>query len=65
MSDYEKAVQAMKWIEKNTLTHYIDNETGRWTKDNGGMFHVLIESSKTVNGVELIEMAKELGWKDE
>lgn len=65
MSDYLRAVAAMKWIEKNTLTHYIDNETGRWTKDNGGMFHVLIESSQMVNGVELIEMAKELGWKDE
>ena len=65
MTEYKKAVQAMKWLEENTFTHYIDDETGRWTKDNGGMFFVRIESSETVNGAELIKMAKELGWKDE
>jgi len=65
MSDYEKAVQAMEWLRENTFTHYIDDETGRWTLDNGGMFFVRIESSQAVNGKELIEMAKELGWKDE
>ena len=65
MSDYEKAVQAMKWLMENTETHCVDDESGRWTKDNGGMFSVRIESSQRVNGAELIEMAKELGWKDE
>ena len=64
-SEYDKAVQAMKWLEENTETHYIGDETGRWTKDNGGMFFVRIKSSQRINGVELIEMAKELGWKDE
>lgn len=65
MSDYEKAVQAMKWLEENTYTHYIDDETGRLYIEDGGRFFVRIESSETVNGAELIEMAKELGWKDE
>ena len=65
MSEYEKAVQAMEWLCKNMITHYVDDESGRWTLDNGGMFFVRIESSQAVNGKELIEMAKELGWKDE
>lgn len=65
MSEYEKAVQAMEWLRENTFTHYVDNESSRYSKDNGGRFFVRIESSETVNGVELIEMAKELGWKDE
>ena len=65
MTDYEKAVQAMKWLEENTYTHYIDDETSQFTKSKGGMFFVRIESSETVNGAELIEMAKELGWKVE
>lgn len=65
MSEYEKAVQAMKWLEENTFTHYIDDESGKKSKESGGIFFVRIESSQTVNGVELIEMAKELGWKDE
>ena len=64
-SDYKKAVQAMKWLRENTETHYIDDESGRWTKESGGMFFVRIESSQTISGAELIEMAKELGWKDE
>ena len=65
MTDYEKAVAAMKWLEENTFTHYIDDESGKKSKESGGMFFVRIESSETVNGAELIEMAKELGWKDE
>ena len=65
MTEYEKAVQAMKWLEENTYTHYIDDESGKKSKESGGIFSVRIESSQTVNGVELIEMAKELGWKDE
>ena len=65
MTDYKKAVQAMKWLMENTFTHCVDDETGRWTKDNGGVFFVRIESSQIVDGAELIEMAKELGWKDE
>ena len=65
MSEYEKAVAAMKWLRENTETHDVDDESGRWTLDNGGMFFVLIESSQAVNGKELIEMANELGWKDE
>ena len=64
-SDYEKAVQAMKWLCENTETHNVDDETSQFTKSKGGMFFVRIESSETVNGTELIEMAKELGWKDE
>ena len=55
----------MKWLRENTETHDVDDESGRWTLDNGGMFFVRIESSQAVNGKELIEMAKELGWKDE
>jgi len=65
MSDYEKAVQAMKWLEENTFTHYIDDESGTKSKETGGRFFVRIESSQMVNGKELIEIAKELGWKDE
>jgi hypothetical protein len=65
MCDYEKAVQAMKWLCENTETHNVDDETSQFTKSKGGMFFVRIESSETVNGTELIEMAKELGWKDE
>ena len=55
----------MKWLEENTFTHYIDDESGKKSKESGGMFFVRIESSETINGAELIEMAKELGWKDE
>ena len=65
MTEYKKAVQAMKWLSENTFTHYIDDESGRYAKDNGGRFFVRIESSETISGAELIEMAKELGWKDE
>jgi hypothetical protein len=65
MSEYEKAVEAMKWLCENTETHYVDDETSQFTKSKGGMFDVRIESSQTVSGAELIEMAKELGWKDE
>ena len=65
MSDYLRAVEAMKWLEENTFTHYIDDESGKKSKESGGMFFVRIESSETINGAELIEMAKELGWKDE
>lgn len=64
MSDYEKAVQAMKWLGENTETHYIDDESGFKSKENGGKFFVRIESSETVSGFELIKMAKELGWKE-
>jgi len=64
MSDYEKAVQAMEWLRENTFTHYIDDESGFRSKENGGKFFVRIESSETVNGLELIEMAKELGWEE-
>ena len=64
MKDYEKAVQAMKWLSENTETHYIDDESGFKSKENGGKFLVRIESSETVSGVELIEMAKELGWEE-
>lgn len=63
MSEYEKAVQAMKWLEENTRTHDVDDETNEFTKSKGGMFFVQIESS--VYGAELIEMAKELGWENE
>lgn len=65
MTEYEKAVQAMEWLRENTFTHYVDNESSRYSKDNGGRFFVRIESSETINGAELIEMAKELGWEDE
>lgn len=64
-SKYEKAVQAMKWLSENTETHYIDDESGKKSKESGGMFFVRIEYSQNVSGNELIEMAKELGWKDE
>jgi hypothetical protein len=65
MSDYEKAVQAMKWISENTETHYIDDESGfKSSEEQGGKFFVRIESSETVSGVELINMAKELGWRE-
>ena len=64
MRDYEKAVQALEWLRENTFTHYIDDESGRYSKENGGKFLVRIESSETVNGLELIEMAKELGWEE-
>ena len=63
MSDYERAVQAMEWLRKNTETHDVYDETNQFTKSKGGMFFVQIESS--VYGAELIEMAKELGWKHE
>jgi hypothetical protein len=64
MTEYEKAVQAMEWLSENTFTHYIDDESGFRSKENGGKFFVRIESSETVNGLELIEMAKELGWEE-
>jgi len=63
-SDYDKALKAMKWLSENTETHYIDDESGVKSKENGGKFFVRIESSETVSGVELIKMAKELGWKE-
>ena len=55
----------MKWLSENTESHYVDDETSQFTKSKGGMFSVRIETSETINGAELIEMAKELGWKDE
>ena len=64
MSDYEKAVQAMEWLRENTFTHYIDDESGFKSKETGGKFFVRIESSETVSGIELIKMAKELGWQE-
>jgi hypothetical protein len=64
MSEYEKAVQAMTWLEENTFTHYIDDESGKKSKEQGGIFFVRIESSQMVDGAELIEMAKELGWEE-
>jgi len=64
MSDYKKAVQAMEWLSENTFTHYIDDESGKKSKEQGGKLFVRIESSETVSGVELIKMAKELGWKE-
>jgi len=65
MRDYEKAVEAMKWLGENTETHYIDDESGfKSSKENGGKFFVRIESSETVSGVELIKMAKELGYEE-
>jgi hypothetical protein len=64
-SEYEKALKAMKWLVENTETHYIDNESGsKSSKEQGGKFFVRIESSETVSGIELIEMAKELGWEE-
>jgi hypothetical protein len=38
MSDYEKAVQAMEWLRENTSTHYIDDESGKKSKEQGGIF---------------------------
>jgi hypothetical protein len=65
MSDYKKAVQAMKWLRENTYTHYIDDESGfKSSEEQGGKFFVRIESSETVSGIELIKMAKELGWQE-
>jgi hypothetical protein len=43
---------------------HIDDESGFKSKENGGKFFVQIESSQTVSGVELVEMAKELGWEE-
>jgi len=63
-SDYDKAVQAMKWLVENTETHYIDDESGFKSKESGGKFFVRIKSIETVNGLELIKMAKELGWEE-
>jgi hypothetical protein len=60
-SKYEKATQAMNWLRENTCNHYVVDETAYYTKDNGGMF---LHSVK-ISGVELIEVAKKLGWKDE
>lgn len=60
MTEYEKAVQAMKWLRKNIYGHYVDDETAYYTKDNGGMF---LHSVK-ISGVELIKVAKKLGWKE-
>jgi hypothetical protein len=65
MSDYEKAVQAMEWLRENTFTHYIDDESGfKSSEEQGGKFFVRIESSEIVSGIELIKMAKELGWEE-
>jgi hypothetical protein len=65
MSDYKKAVKAMKWLSENTETHYIDDESGfKSSEEQGGKFFVRIESSETVSGIELIKMAKELGWEE-
>lgn len=66
MSEYKKAVQAMKWLSENTFSHVIDDNTTKKGKEiTSGNFDVRIEYSQNVSGAELIEMAKELGWKDE
>ena len=65
MTEYKKAVQAMKWLSENTFTHYIDDESGKKSKESGGIFFVRIEIESSVYGAELIEMAKELGWENE
>lgn len=65
MTEYEKAVQAMKWLRENTYTHYIDDESGKKWKAKGGRFSVRIEMSEEVSGRQLIKMAEDLGWRGE
>lgn len=65
MTEYEKAVQAMKWLRENTYTHYIDDESGKKSKAKGGRFSVRIEMSEEVSGSQLIKMAEDLGWRGE
>ncbi len=62
MSDYKKAVQAMKWLSENTFTHYIDDESGKEGLQNG-LDPVLptvpvVESVGIVGKVALPEQSK-------
>ncbi len=71
MSDYEKAVQAMKWLNRNT-DYRANNVSGDYPKHResyGGLFSLSIfsdmESIGFRTGKELIEIAEWEGWEKE
>jgi hypothetical protein len=71
MSDYEKAVQAMKWLNRNT-DYRANNVSGDYPKHqefHGGLFSLSIfsnmESIGFRTGKELVEIAEWEGWEDE
>jgi hypothetical protein len=74
MTEYEKAVQAMKWLNRNT-DYRANNITGdfphpqSYKKYVGGMFELSKFSTKEslgiITGDDLIAVALREGWKDE
>jgi hypothetical protein len=70
MSDYEKAVQAMKWLNRNT-DYRANNVSHDYPQSYiySGMFTLSIfsnmESIGFRTGKELVKIAEREGWKDE
>lgn len=74
MTEYEKAVQAMKWLNRNT-DYRANNITSdfphpqSYKKYVGGMFELSKFSTKEslgiITGDDLIAVAMREGWKDE
>ena len=72
MSDYEKAVQAMKWLNRNT-DYRANNVSGDYPQSYkthvGGMFGLSKFSTKEsldiITGNDLVAVAMREGWKDE
>lgn len=71
MRDYEKAVQAMEWLNLNTDYRAI-NVSGDYPKHResyGGLFSLSIfsnmESIGFRTGKELVKIAEWEGWEDE
>lgn len=72
MSDYLRALKAMGWININT-DYRANNISGDYPQSYkehvGGMFEFSIFSNMEPigfrTGIELVEIAKREGWKDE
>ena len=72
MSDYEKALRALDWLNLNTdyLANNISTVFSMCYRENiGGMFKLSEFSTEksfgVVSGKELIKTAEREGWKDE
>jgi hypothetical protein len=71
MSDYEKAVQAMKWLNRNTdfRANNVSCDYPNYREFYGGLFSFSIfsnmESIGFRTGKELIKIAEWEGWENE
>jgi hypothetical protein len=71
MSDYKKAVQAMKWLNRNTdfRANDVSGDYPKHREFYGGLFSFSIfpnmESIDFRTGKELIKIAEWEGWENE